>query len=58
MKSVKEMLKKDLNSALPSLTELKTNILEQASRLVIQQNYPAVNNTVAKYLQVCVLLNL
>ena len=58
MKSVKETLKKDLNSALRILSELKANILEQASRLVIPQNSPAINSTVRKYLQVCVLLSL
>ena len=58
MKSVKETLQKDLNSALHILSELKANILEQASRLVILQNSPAIKSTVGKYLQVRVLLSL
>ena len=58
MKSVKETLKKDLNSALNILSELKANILEQASRLVVLQNSAAIKNTVGKYLQVCVFLSL
>ena len=58
MKSVKETLRKDLRSALQILSELKANILEQSSRLVILQNSPAINSTVRKYLQVCVLLSL